>query len=120
MLPESMPNCVCSAHDWKGNGGYVGPGMAYTGFVCNGCGRRAMEISAHYCGPLVLISSEEQWHEDFDNYTNGCLLVQWRAKEGEARKYYEEHGERMTPLPPRLPYHVSIAHRRNGKVYLRR
>jgi len=86
--------------------------MAYTNFTCGHCGRGAMEISAHYSGPLVLISKVDQAISD---YANNHLIIQWRAKEDEAREYYRKHEKKwLTPLPPRLPSEIDIVYRMNG------
>jgi len=86
--------------------------MAYTNFTCGNCGRFGMEISADYSGPLVLISKVG---DAVSEYVNNHVLIQWRAKEEEARKYYREHEQRwLTPLPPRMPYEIDIAYRADG------
>lgn len=49
MLAESMPPCTCGARSWKGGGGYVGPGLSYTCFTCESCGRMGWPVQGFQC-----------------------------------------------------------------------
>jgi len=99
MLAETLPACLCGEHNYEGGGGYVGPGLAYTGFSCKNCNRRFMELH-----PWLFVNRDANPVDErsIERYVNAVILP--------FRRELEEK-DKLSRMTPQIPENLVVYHR---------